>query len=290
MAKILKGKDVAASITEKNQQVAERLKASGHTPALAVIRVGARPDDVYYEKSIKKNCEKVGIRCIATELPADVSQAELEAVVGRTSADPQVDGIFFFSPLPKTLDEKAARALIAVDKDIDSLTMGSAAKVFAGESDGFAPCTPTAVMEILRHNEIPLKGKNVVVIGRSMVVGKPLAMLLLGEHATVTICHSRTENLPQVAAAADILVAAVGRPKMVNAEYVSAGQVVIDVGINADPDNEGKMCGDVDYATVEPLVDMITPVPGGVGSVTTAVLMKHTLQAAIKNSGADIKY
>ena len=290
MAKILKGKEVAASITERNSQVAAELTAAGHAPKLAVIRVGARPDDVYYEKSIKKNCEKVGIDCMATELPADVSQAELEDVVARTSADPQVDGIFFFSPLPKNLDEKAARALIAVDKDIDSLTMGSAAKVFAGESDGFAPCTPTAVMEILRYNDIPLKGKNVVVIGRSMVVGKPLAMLLLGEHATVTICHSRTENLPKVAAAADILVAAVGRAKMVGAEYVSPGQVVIDVGINSDPDNEGKMCGDVDYAAVEPLVDMITPVPGGVGSVTTAVLMKHTLQAAVKNSGLDIKY
>ena len=160
-----------------------------------------------------------------------------------------------------------------------------AAKVFAGETDGFAPCTPTAVMEILHHNNIPLKGKKVTVIGSSMVVGKPLAMLLLNDHATVTICHSRTVDLPKVAQEAEILIAAVGRPKMVNADYVRAGQVVIDVGINSDPDNEGKMCGDVDFDSVEPIVDMITPVPGGVGSVTTAVLMKHTLQAAVKNSG-----
>lgn len=289
MAQILKGKDVAASITEKNKMVAEQLTNAGHKPTLAVIRVGARPDDVYYEQSIKKNCDKVGIECVATELPQDVTQEELEKVVKATSDNKNVDGIFFFSPLPKNLDEKAARALIAVDKDIDSLTMGSAAKVFAGETDGFAPCTPTAVMEILHYNNIPLKGKKVTVIGRSMVVGKPLAMLLLNDHATVTICHSRTVDLPKVAQEAEILIAAVGRAKMVNADFVRQGQVVIDVGINADPDNEGKMCGDVDFDSVEPIVDMITPVPGGVGSVTTAVLMKHTLQAAIKHAGLDIQ-
>ena len=288
MAKILKGKEVAAKITEENIVKAQQLTEMGHTPTLAVIRVGARPDDVYYEGSIKKNCEKTGIRCLATELPADVTQADLEKTVKATSENPEVDGIFFFSPLPKNLDEKAARSLIAVDKDIDSLTMGSAAKVFAGETDGFAPCTPTAVMEILHHNEIPLKGKRVTVIGRSMVVGKPLAMLLLNDHATVTVCHSRTVDLPKVAQAAEILIAAVGRAKMVNADFVRQGQVVIDVGINEDPDNQGKMCGDVDFASVEPIVDMITPVPGGVGSVTTAVLMKHTIQAAIKNSGLQI--
>ncbi|MGI5824132.1 MAG: bifunctional 5,10-methylenetetrahydrofolate dehydrogenase/5,10-methenyltetrahydrofolate cyclohydrolase [Bacillota bacterium] len=288
MAKLLKGKEVAAQITEENKIMAEKLTAAGHQPTLAVIRVGARPDDVYYEGSIKKNCEKAGIRCLATELPQDVSQAELEKTIKNTSDDAQVDGIFFFSPLPKNLDEKAARALIAVDKDIDSLTMGSAAKVFAGETDGFAPCTPTAVMEILHYNNIALKGKKVVVIGRSMVVGKPLAMLLLNDHATVTVCHSRTVDLPKVAQEAEVLIAAVGRAKMVNADYVRAGQVVIDVGINEDPDNAGKMCGDVDFASVEPIVDMITPVPGGVGSVTTAVLMKHTIQAAVKNSGLQI--
>lgn len=288
MAKILKGKEVAAKITEENIIIAEKLTAAGHQPTLAVIRVGNRADDVYYEKSIKKNCEKTGIRCLATELPADISQIDLEKTVKATSDNPEVDGIFFFSPLPKNLDEKAARALIAVDKDIDSLTMGSAAKVFAGETDGFAPCTPTAVMEILHYNDIPLKGKKVVVIGRSMVVGKPLAMLLLNDHATVTICHSRTIDLPKVAQEAEILIAAVGRAKMVNADYVKKGQIIIDVGINQDPDNEGKMCGDVDFDSVEPIVNMITPVPGGVGSVTTAVLMKHTIQAAIKNSGLTI--
>ena len=288
MTKILKGKEVAAKITEENIVIAEKLKAQGHQPTLAVIRVGARPDDVYYEKSIKKNCEKTGIRCLATELPLDVTQEDLEKTVKATSENPEVDGIFFFSPLPKNLDEKAARALIAVDKDIDSLTMGSAAKVFAGETDGFAPCTPTAVMEILHYNNIPLKGKKVVVIGRSLVVGKPLAMLLLNDHATVTICHSRTIDLPKTAQEAEVLIAAVGRLKMVNSDYVRAGQVVIDVGINEDPDNQGKMCGDVDYDSVAPIVDMITPVPGGVGSVTTAVLMKHTIQAAVKHSGLQI--
>lgn len=288
MAKILKGKEVAAGIMENNRIIAEKLTAAGHKPTLAVIRVGSRADDIYYEKSIKKNCEKAGIECVAEELPQNVTQEQLEKVVKEASDNKNIDGIFFFSPLPKNLDEKSARALIAVDKDIDSLTMGSAAKVFAGETEGFAPCTPSAVMEILHYNNIPLKGKRVTVIGRSMVVGKPLAMLLLNEHATVTVCHSRTVNLPQTAKEAEILIAAVGRAKMVNEEYVREGQVVIDVGINTDPDNEGKMCGDVDFAAVEPIVDMITPVPGGVGSVTTAVLMKHTLQAAIKNSGLDI--
>lgn len=283
MANLFKGKDAANQITEENIARARELTEAGHRPTLAVIRVGARPDDVYYEGSIKKNCEKTGIRCLATELPLDVSQAELEQTVQKVSDDPTVDGIFFFSPLPKNLDEKAARAQIRVEKDIDSLTMGSAAKVFAGETDGFAPCTPTAVMEILRRQNIPLKGKNVVVIGRSLVVGKPLAMLLLNEHATVTICHSRTVNLPEITRRADILIAAVGRPKMVGAEFVRPGQTVIDVGINADPDRPGKMCGDVDFAAVEPIVENITPVPGGVGSVTTAVLMKHTLTAAERN-------
>ena len=289
MANSLAGKAVAAKLQEKNQAWAQTLKAAGHQPTLAVIRVGARPDDVYYEGSILKNCEKVGIACLRTELPQDVDQATLETTVANISQDPAVDGIFFFSPLPKHLDEAAARALIAVEKDVDSLTLGSAAKVFTGDQTGFAPCTPTAVMELLDYYQIPLEGKRAVVLGRSLVVGKPLAMLFLQQNATVTICHSRTKDLPQVCQEAEILIAAVGRAKMVDAAYVKPGQVVIDVGINEDPDRPGKMCGDVDAAAVEPIAAALTPAPGGVGSVTTAVLCKHVLLAAARSHGVHLE-
>ena len=184
-----------------------------------------------------------------------------------------------FSPLPKHLDERKIRALIPVEKDVDCLTLGGAAKVFTDDSTGLPPCTPTACMDMIHHYDIPIKGKKCVVVGRSLVVGKPLAMLLLREHGTVTICHSRTENLPAVCQEAEILVAAVGRAKMIKADYVKEGQIVIDVGINADPDNPGKYCGDVDFAEVEPIVKRITPVPAGVGSVTTSVLCKQTIMA-----------
>ena len=190
-----------------------------------------------------------------------------------------VNGILMFSPLPKHLDERKIRSLIPVEKDVDCLSLGGAAKVFTDDPTGFPPCTPTACMDMIHHYDIPIKGKKCVVVGRSLVVGKPLAMLLLREHGTVTICHSRTENLPEVCQEAEILIAAVGRAKMVNADYVKAGQIVIDVGINADPDNPGKYCGDVDYAQVEPIVERISPVPAGVGSVTTSVLCKQTIMA-----------
>jgi len=197
----------------------------------------------------------------------------------EVGARKDIHGILMFAPLPKHLDEKKIRSLIPVEKDVDCMTLGSAGKVFADDLTGFPPCTPTACMDILKYYDIPLKGKNVVVVGRSLVVGKPLAMLLLREHATVTICHSRTQNLPQICSGADILLAAVGRAKMIDRSYVRPGQIVIDVGINPDPDNPGKYCGDVNTAEVEPIVDKITPVPGGVGSVTTIVLCKHTVMA-----------
>ncbi|MDD2568187.1 MAG: bifunctional 5,10-methylenetetrahydrofolate dehydrogenase/5,10-methenyltetrahydrofolate cyclohydrolase [Clostridia bacterium] len=288
MATILSGKEVAAVLKEQNKNNVLALKAQGVMPKLGLIRVGARPDDVYYEGSIKKNCADTGIECETVELPEMVEQQILEKTVKEISQRQDISAIFFFSPLPKHLDEKAARAHIAVAKDVDSLTLGSAAKVFVGDSSGFAPCTPVAVMEILKYYQIPLKGKRVTMLGRSLVVGKPLTMLLLGENATVTVCHSRTEELPKVCREAEVLIAAVGRAKMVKAEYVRAGQVVIDVGINADPDREGKMCGDVDFEAVEPIVDAITPVPGGVGSVTTAVLCKHIIQAAAANAGINL--
>ncbi|MHB8841911.1 MAG: bifunctional 5,10-methylenetetrahydrofolate dehydrogenase/5,10-methenyltetrahydrofolate cyclohydrolase [Candidatus Aquicultor sp.] len=279
MAERLAGKAVADAIKEDLSKKIEELKSKGITPRLGIVRVGARPDDLFYEGGAKKTCETVGMEYEVFEYPEDIDQVEFEKAVISVGANPAINGILMFAPLPKHLDERKVRSLIPVEKDVDSMNLASAAKVFADDATGFAPCTPAACMEILKFYGIPLKGKRAVVLGRSLVVGKPVAMLLLREHATVTICHSRTENLPEVCREAEILVAAVGKAKMVKANFVKPGQTVIDVGINEDPDNPGKFVGDVDYGQVEPIVEKITPVPGGVGSVTTAVLCKHTVMA-----------
>ncbi|MFY9258592.1 MAG: bifunctional 5,10-methylenetetrahydrofolate dehydrogenase/5,10-methenyltetrahydrofolate cyclohydrolase [Dethiobacteria bacterium] len=285
MAERLKGKPVADAMKEDLVKRVEDLKAKGVTPKIGLIRVGANPDDLFYEGGIKKTSDGIGLAYEIFEHPEDVNQEEFEQSVLSVGADSSIHGILMFAPLPKHLDEKKIRSLIPVEKDVDCMTLGSAGKVFTDDQTGFPPCTPTACMEMLKFYEIPLKGKKVTVVGRSLIVGKPVAMLLLREHATVTICHSRTENLDQVCADADILVAAVGRAKMIGSSYVKPGQIVIDVGINPDPDNPGKYCGDVDFAAVEPIVDKITPVPGGVGSVTTIVLCKHTVMACEMQQG-----
>lgn len=279
MAERLAGKAVADAMKEELSKKVEEIKAKGITPKLGIIRVGARPDDLFYEGGAKKTCESIGMAYEVFEYPEDIDQASFEKAVTDVGANKEVHGILMFAPLPKHLDERKIRELIPVEKDVDCMSVASAAKVYVDDPTGFPPCTPTACMDILHYYNIPIKGKKCVVLGRSQVVGKPVAMLLLREHGTVTICHSRTENLSAVCADADILVAAVGRAKMVKANFVKPGQVVIDVGINEDPDNPGKYCGDVDYAEVEPIVDKITPVPGGVGSVTTIVLCKQTIQA-----------
>lgn len=285
MAERLAGKAVADAMKEELSKKVEEIKAKGITPKLGIVRVGARPDDLYYEGGAKKTCESIGMDYEVFEYAADIDQASFEKAITEVGARKDVNGILMFAPLPKHLDERKIRSMIPVEKDVDCLTLGSAAKVFADELDGFPPCTPTACMDILHYYNIPIKGKKCVVLGRSLVVGKPVAMLLLREHGTVTICHSRTENLPDVCKEADILIAAVGRAKMVKANFVKPGQVVIDVGINEDPDNPGKYVGDVDYAEVEPIVDKITPVPGGVGSVTTVVLCKQTIMACEYQNG-----
>ena len=279
MAEILKGKPVADAIKAELINRVEKLKTRGITPKLGIIRVGARPDDLFYEGGAKKTCQGVGMDSEVFEFPETIDQASFEKAVKEIGAKEDVNGILMFSPLPKTLDERKIRTLIPVEKDVDCLTIGGAAKVFTDDLTGFPPCTPTACMEMLHFYNIPIKGRKCVVLGRSLVVGKPMAMLLLREHGTVTICHSRTQNLPDVCKDAEILVAAVGRAKMVKADFVKPGQIVIDVGINADPDNPGKYCGDVDFAQAEPIVEKISPVPAGVGSVTTSVLCKHTLLA-----------
>lgn len=285
MAEVLKGKPVADAIKEELKQKVEALKGRGITPTLGIVRVGARPDDLFYEGGAKKTCEAVGMACQVFEYPADISQADFAHAILEVGANQTVNGILMFAPLPKHLDEKKIRGLIPVEKDVDCLTLGSAAKVFADDPSGFPPCTPTACMEMLHFYNVPIKGKRCVVLGRSLVVGKPVAMLLLREHGTVTICHSRTEDLPGVCREADILIAAVGRAKMVKKDFVKTGQIVVDVGINEDPDNPGKYCGDVDFAEVEPVVGRITPVPAGVGSVTTAVLCKQTIMACEMQNG-----
>ncbi|HHX74169.1 MAG TPA: bifunctional 5,10-methylenetetrahydrofolate dehydrogenase/5,10-methenyltetrahydrofolate cyclohydrolase [Firmicutes bacterium] len=285
MAEQLKGKPVADAMKADLAERVSAMKAKGITPKLGIIRVGARPDDLFYEGGAKKTCDAIGLAYQVFEYPEDIAQEDFERAVTAVGADKGIHGILMFSPLPKSLDEKKIRALIPVEKDVDSLTLGSAGKVFADDLSGFPPCTPTACMDILRYYNIPLQGKRVTVVGRSMVVGKPVAMLLMREHATITICHSRTVDLPAVCREADILVAAIGRAKMITADYVKPGQIVIDVGINPDPDRPGKYCGDVDFAAVEPIVDKITPVPGGVGSVTTMVLCKHTVMACEMQNG-----
>ena len=279
MAERLTGKPVADAIKEELTQKVEALKGRNIVPKLGIVRVGARPDELFYEGGAKKTCIAVGMESEVFEYPEDIDQAAFEKAITDVGANKDVNGILMFSPLPKHLDERKIRTLIPVEKDVDCLSLGGAAKVFTDDPTGFPPCTPTACMDMIHHYDIPIKGKKCVVVGRSLVVGKPLAMLLLREHGTVTICHSRTENLPEVCKEAEILIAAVGRAKMINADYVKEGQIVIDVGINADPDNPGKYCGDVNYAEVEPIVERISPVPAGVGSVTTSVLCKQTIMA-----------
>ena len=283
MGTVMLGTEVAKAMKERLIQRTEALKERGTEPKLAILRVGARPDDLSYERGAKKRMELTGIGCRVTELPEDVSQRELEEALEALNRDPSVHGILVFRPLPGHLDEEPLKSLIDPVKDVDCMSPVNIAKVFSGDDSGYAPCTPEAVMEMLDHYGIDPKGKKVTVIGRSMVVGKPLAMLLLKRHATVTICHTRTEDLTGTCRAADILIAAAGKAKMVTAPMAGEGAVVVDVGINMDP--EGNLCGDVDFGAVEPKASFISPVPRGVGSVTTSVLAQHVVRAAESLSG-----
>ncbi len=284
-ARILSGKEVAAAIADDCLTRAIHLQSRGCHPTLAVFRVGERPDDIYYENSIKRHCEQVGVRCQTLTLPATIREEEFASMLTQTSQDSSIHGIFFFSPLPPNLNETYLRSLITPDKDVDCLARATQAELyFGGPTRGFAPCTAAAVMEMLRYYQIPVAGKQVVVLGRSLVVGRPLAMLLLDANATVTIAHSKSENLSQVCWQADIVIAAVGKPRLVQGGWLRPGQVVIDIGANADPENGGKMCGDVDFAAAHSMVEAITPVPGGVGLVTTAILCRHVIEAAERES------
>ena len=276
MSIVMRGIDVANAIKEELIQEAAALKAEGIIPCLAIVRVGARPDDLAYERGARKRMEKTGIECRIIELPEDISQKEFERAFSEVNEDPGVHGILLFRPLPASLDEEPVKAMINPEKDVDGMSPVNIAKVFSGDETGFAPCTAEAVMEMIRHYGIELQGKQVTVLGRSMVVGKPLSMLLMKANATVTVCHTRTVDLAAQCRDAEILAVAAGKARMVTEEMAGEGAIVIDVGINVD--EEGNLCGDVDYDAVAAKTSYISPVPGGVGSVTSSILAKHVIR------------
>lgn len=282
MGEVLNCRHLAKILLEEIKEEADVLIDKGINLSLAIVRVGNKEDDIAYERGILKNCEKVNIKGEVYEIPEDVTIEDFIKLLELLNRNSTIHGILIFRPLPKHLDENKIKHLINPDKDIDCMNPLNLAKVFEGVYSGFSPCTPAAVMEIIKRFKINLVGKKTVVIGRSMVVGKPLSMMLLKENATVTICHSKTANLQSVSSDADILVAAIGKAKFVTGEFIKPGTVVIDVGINVD--EEGKLCGDVDFETASKKASLITPVPGGVGSVTTAILLKHVLLAAKNNN------
>ncbi len=283
MAMILDGKAVAAKLNETLRAEAESLRQAGVLPRLAIVRVGERPDDLAYERGAMKRCETVGVDTSNFALPEDAPEQELLTVIDQINNDPGIHGGLLLQPLPKHMDERVIRQALNPAKDVDGITAASLFSVVAGGGPGFPPCTPTACLEVLDHYNIDLAGKRAVVIGRSLVVGKPAAMLLLQRNATVTICHTKTRDMPALCRAADILIVAAGRAGMVGRDYFAPGQVVIDVGININ--EQGKLCGDVNFDEAQDIVSAITPVPGGVGAITTSVLAGHVLQAARAGRG-----
>lgn len=283
MAMLMKGAPAAAAIAERTAAQAQMLKERGIEPTLAIVRVGARADDLSYEKGAMKRCAAAGVSVRSVVLEAEAPQEELISALDSLNRDRAVHGILLFRPLPPHMDSEAARRAIAPEKDVDGVTDGSLAGVFTGSGAGFPPCTAQAVMELLDFYNIPIKGKHAVVTGRSLVVGRPAAMLLMRRGATVTICHSATEELPRFTRAADILVCAVGKRGFFGAEHIAPGQAVADVGIHYNEET-GSLCGDVRFAEAEPIAAAITPVPGGVGAVTTAVLVSHVTEAALRQN------
>jgi len=283
VAQLLKGLAVANALTEELAERVAALQAQNITPTLAILRVGERPDDISYETGAVKRCEKVKIAVRKFILASDCTKDELLNAVLEINNDPSIHGCLMFRPLPDKAMEEAACALLSPEKDIDGMTRGSLATVFTGKGAGYPPCTAQACIELLDHYNIPLQGKRVTVIGRSLVIGKPVSMMLQAKNATVTMCHTKTVDMDKICQDAEILVIAAGKAGVVDGRFVSPGQIVVDVGINVN--EEGKLCGDAKFDEAEPIVEAITPVPGGVGSVTTAVLAKHVIEAAEKTVG-----
>ena len=277
-AKLLTGKEVAAGINEKTLEKIAAVKAHGFTPTIAFLRVGEKDDDLAYQNSASKRCEKMGVACRYFHLPQDAPQEELMSMIDGINRDPEIHGVLMLRPLRGHFDEKAACAAISPEKDIDGITNASLVGTFTGEVIGYPPCTAQAVLEILKYYGISVEGKRAAVVGRSLVIGRPVALMLLRENATVTICHTHTKNLPEICRQADVLVVTTGHMDVVTRECFRDDQVVIDVGIHVEPD--GSIRGDVDHKVVQDYVAAITPVPGGVGTVTTAVLMSHLAEAA----------
>lgn len=273
---ILKGLPVANAINEKLIEEVKDLK--GPLPRLAIIRVGERPDDCSYERGAVKKMEKVGFRCTTFAFPGNIDNDTFQAEFDKINNDDDIDGILLLRPLPKQLDERSIEERIDPRKDLDGISPMNLAKVFAGDETGYGPCTAEAVIEMLDFAGIDPKGKRATVVGRSLVIGKPVAMMLMKRNATVTVCHTKTADMAGTCKNAEILVAAAGCAKMINKDFVAQDAVVIDVGINVE--ENGNLCGDVDFADIEDRAAIATPVPGGVGSVTTSVLAKHLLKAA----------
>ena len=283
MAKQLLGKEVTAAMNEKIKANVAVLKEKGISPKLGIIRVGEREDDISYERGATKRWETLGVEFEKFLLPQDVTEEALLEVIEQVNKDDSIHGVLLFRPLPKHLNEEKIINALDFEKDVDGITDGSLAGVFAGKAQGFPPCTPQGCMEILDHYGIDCTGKKAVVVGRSLVVGKPAAMMLIKKNATVTVCHAKTKDMPSVVREADIVIVAAGRAGVVDGSYLRAGQVVIDVGINVN--EEGKLCGDVKFDEADAIVDAITPVPGGAGSVTTSVLVGHVVEAAMRKYG-----
>ena len=277
MAKLIDGKLISAEVLDSVRERVEYLKSRGVEPCLAVIIVGDDPASRVYVNNKKKSCEKVGIKSLEFALPADTKQEELIALIDRLNADSSVSGILCQLPVPEHIDSEELIRRISPEKDVDCFHPQNVGAVVTGGSV-FLPCTPAGIVEMLHHEKIETAGKNCVIVGRSNIVGKPMAMLMLRENATVTVCHSKTENLASFTSNADILIAAVGRAKMITADMVKSGAAVIDVGMNRD--ENGKLCGDVDFESVSKIAGAITPVPGGVGPMTVAMLMRNTAEAA----------
>ncbi|MBE6008518.1 MAG: bifunctional 5,10-methylenetetrahydrofolate dehydrogenase/5,10-methenyltetrahydrofolate cyclohydrolase [Lachnospiraceae bacterium] len=279
---VIKGKPVADSITAAIREKTEELKNNGIVPLLTIVRVGERGDDIAYERAALKRMEMCGIAVSKVELPADITQADFEKeLVAANESD--CDGILLFMPLPDQLDESRIRKTISPEKDVDGVNPVNSAKLYEGDKTGFVPCTAQAVIEMIEHYGIETEGKKAVVLGRSLVIGRPVSIMLTDKNATVTVCHSRTKEIENVTAAADIVVAAMGRSKIVKADWIKKGAALFDVGINVDED--GNMTGDIDFESCEQKAGYITPVPAGVGGVTTSVLAKQVLKACMLRHG-----
>lgn len=284
MSDLLKGAPVAASINEKTKELVRRCEEIDRVPSLMTLRIGSNPSDVAYERSLSQKITELGMDFDAVVLDEDVAQSEVEKLIENANVDPAIDAIMIFRPLDKRFDENAICNKVAPSKDVDGVSARSLASVFMGDTDGFAPATAKACIEICDHYGIELEGNHVVVVGRSLVIGKPVGMLALDRNATVTFCHSRTSELPSITRSADIVISAIGRPHFFEDSHFAEGQTVIDVGINIV---EGRICGDVDAESVQGTVERITPVPGGVGTVATATLLNNVALACARAAGLE---